>query len=186
MNKRISLSLTRSLDLLIIRYQVKQSFSHPQEIIRDAPLLLKREELADAYIRLAGSNTLKDNTSSPTSESCNARSVHVDHPQICRGEVYRLKAGTPQATGLVLVVSEDAMNHSNFPSLTVLEVKAGLGNELSGLETTFELASQRLKVQTWGLSQIAKNLLEPLPLGTLSKDELSRVGKLLALHLGLD
>jgi hypothetical protein len=84
-----------------------------------------------------------------------------------------------------LVVSEDAMNHSSFPSLTVLEVKAGLADEPE-IETTFELASQRLKVQTWGLSQIAKNLLEPLPLGTLSGDELSRVGKLLTRHLGLD
>lgn len=106
---------------------------------------------------------------------------------IRRGEVYRLRAGsTPQATGLVLVVSNNANNRSSLPDLAVLEVEAGLGNELSGLETTFELASQRLKVRAWGLSRIAKDLLEPLPLGTLSGDELSRVEKLLALHLGLD
>ncbi len=106
---------------------------------------------------------------------------------IRRGGVYRLKAeSSPRATGLVLVVSNNANNRSSLPDLTVLEVEAGLGDEMPGLETTFELASQRLKVQGWGLSRIAKDLLEPSPIGTLSGDELSRVKKLLALHLGLD
>jgi hypothetical protein len=106
---------------------------------------------------------------------------------IRRGEVYRLKAGSSShTTGLILVISNNAINRSSLPDLAVLEVEAGLGNELSGLETTFELVSQRLKVRAWGLSRLAKDLLEPLPLGTLSRDELSRVENLLALHLGLD
>ena len=106
---------------------------------------------------------------------------------IRRGDVHRLKAASPsEAAGLVLVVSNNANNRSSLPDLTVLEVEAGQGDEASGLETSFELASQRLKVQGRGLSRIAKDRLEPLPFGTLSGDELSRVEKLLALHLGLD
>ena len=184
MTKRISYSPTKSLEAFIARYQAKHSLSRPQEVIHDALFLLEEEELVELYNQCARKEALGGSASSE-SQSCDACGVHVDQPRVRRGEVYRLKVGTLRTTGLVLVVSDNAGNRSGLSNLDVLEVEAASGDELPELEATFELASQRLKVCAWGLSRITKDLLEPLPLGSLSGDELKRVEKLLALRLRL-
>jgi PhoPQ-activated pathogenicity-related protein len=77
MTKRISFSPTKSLESFIIRYQAKHNLGRPQEVIRDALLLLEEEELVDAYNQLARNETLKDNASSPANKPRNTCSVRV-------------------------------------------------------------------------------------------------------------
>lgn len=77
MTKRISFSPTESLESFIIRYQAKHNLGRPQEVIRDALLLLEEEELVDAYNQLARRETLRANTLSPASKPRDTRSVRV-------------------------------------------------------------------------------------------------------------
>jgi PhoPQ-activated pathogenicity-related protein len=70
MTKRISFSPTESLESFIIRYQARHNLGRPQEVIRDALLLLEEEEHIEAYNQFARNETLSS-------------TLH----EICRGEL---------------------------------------------------------------------------------------------------
>lgn len=77
MTKRISYSPTENLASFIARYQARHNLSRPQEVIRDALLLLEEEELVEAYNQFAESQALSVHAPGPASEPRDTRRVRV-------------------------------------------------------------------------------------------------------------
>lgn len=77
MTKRISYSPTENLASFIARYQAKHNLGRPQEVIRDALLLLEEEELVEAYNRVAERQDLRTNAPGPAGEPRDTRRVRV-------------------------------------------------------------------------------------------------------------
>ena len=77
MTKRISYSPTENLASFIARYQARYNLGRPQEVIRDALLLLEEEELVKAYNQFAESHTLSAHAPGPASEPRDTRRVRV-------------------------------------------------------------------------------------------------------------
>ncbi len=77
MTKRISFSPTESLASFITRYQAKHNLGRPQEVIRDALLLLEEEELVEAFNQFAERQAFRANAPSPASEPRDIRRVRV-------------------------------------------------------------------------------------------------------------
>ena len=105
---------------------------------------------------------------------------------IQKGDIYKVQTSTDsQQEGLVLVVSGDDINPSDFSNVTVLPVVSSRKGVAPTFEVAFELGAEEVKVQPPNLTAMPRNSLQGAAVGRISRDLLNRIDTLIALHLAL-
>ncbi len=105
---------------------------------------------------------------------------------IRKGDIYKVLTSTDsQQEGLVLVVSSDDINTSEFSNVTVLPVVSRSKGVAPGFEVAFELDEREVKVQPPNLTAMSRSSLQGTAVGRIDRALLNRIDTLMALHLAL-
>jgi mRNA-degrading endonuclease toxin of MazEF toxin-antitoxin module len=105
---------------------------------------------------------------------------------ILKGDIYKVQASTDsQQAGLVLVVSSDDINTSEFSNVTVLPVVSRPKGVAPGFEVAFALGNRDVKVQPPNLTAMPRSSLQGAAVGRIDRALLNRIDTLMALHLAL-
>lgn len=109
-----------------------------------------------------------------------------EHRIIRKGDIYKIQTGTDsQQEGLVLVVSNDDSNTSEFSNVTVLPVVSRRNGVAPGFEVAFEVGEEQIKVQPPNLTAMPRSSLQGAAVGKINGDLLTRIDTLIAVHLAL-
>lgn len=105
---------------------------------------------------------------------------------IQKGNIYKVQTDTDsQQTCLVLVVSSDDIDPSEFTNVTVLPVVSSRKGVAPAFEVAFRLGTEEVKVQPPSLTAMPRSSLQGAAVGRINCALLNRIDTLIALHLAL-